>query len=230
MTSPPSPELLHLGSALRQLIRANETPAKVVARRLGVHPGQLSRSLRGRRPLHVEFVFRILEVLKVAPWAFFGVTYRLAAERARLHELRGDSLSGEPPVSSRELLAELARRSGSNPPAAAFALKAGRVLRRAIERHGLTQRQVAREIGMAADGLGEVLRGKARLNFEHVFPVLDALGWTPARFFLDLFAAEHLDPIEAISQGQLFDDLEGIIAGHKLDPHAHSGPDAAEKS
>lgn len=225
----PAQQVLRLGDALGQLIRERGVTINLVAKRLGVSAGQLSRVLRGRRPIHVELVFRIFEVLNVEPWAFFGVVYRVGADRARLERLWGEAMGEGTPGNTRQLFGQLARRSGLALPALAYTAKARRVLRAAIERRNLKQRQVARQAGMAGDALGEVLRGKVRLNFEHIFPVLQVLGWTPARFFLDLFAAEQADPIEAMSQSQLFDDIEDMVA-RQLGQGAAASPAAARKA
>lgn len=205
-------EVQRLGLGLKLLIRARGATGKAVARRLGVHPGHLARVFGGRRPLHVEQVFRILEAVNVAPWDFFSMMYRLGAEPAQLSRRWSETEPGPPPRNTREVFGELARRTGLDKSALFFTAKAGRVLRAGIARQGLTQRHVARQIGMPSDGLGEILRGKVRMNFQHVFPVLEVLGWTPARFFLDVFATEPADPVQALSQSQLFDDLEGILS------------------
>ena len=100
-------------------------------------------------------------------------------------------------------------------------------LRVAIQRAGLSLRDVERQLGRHRDYLRQVLGGTIELRYEHVAGILAALGIPPMVFFAEIYGAppEPRAPLRSLGEFASKSDLHALFA-LLLDKGVVSGRDA----
>lgn len=206
----PDEALAQLGRALRRLIRTEGLKLGNFSRELGFGADYLGRAFRGRYPLRVELVFKILKRLTVVPFEFFDSVFPFGGPvTLKAAKTRGVSdLPGEQrwELYFREKLFEQRPRT-----VAEHAGRFGRWLRHAIEDREQTQKKISESLGMGPTALGQALRGNSELTFFHVFGVLHHLEVSPARFFVEVFGREAASPADRIRRWRTLDYFERVL-------------------
>jgi transcriptional regulator with XRE-family HTH domain len=209
------PQLRRVSEALREAVRRSGWPLQEMSERLGHHPAYLSRALRGRGPLRLSAVFRLLDLVGVLPEDFFDLLFPLGGEAAAWLAPAGP---GSPQDGDRRSLSEMTRRAREQEGLPAWTPdyltgRAGKVLRDLLRRRGARQREVSAALGLGASSLGQALRGNAALNLEHVFGALAVVGTSPARFFAELFGPEERNVLGSLRWTEYLDRMEELMAG-----------------
>jgi len=223
-----APEVARLARLLqRKIVGAGSSQAEV-ERQLAWRSGYLSQILRGAIDLKVDQFFAIVRVIGVSPWAFFAELYgrrdlpphpsigerRTDAElRAFVEDVVRDLTQGQdlPVATSRQTLSE-----GRSPVP-----RVAELLRRTIAGSGHSQKAAEKALGWGAGYISQILAGKVRLKFKHLFAILGAIGVAPGDFFAELRAATGpLPEIEAssgpppslpLSEDELFARVETMV-------------------
>lgn len=203
----PPQEVDRLASAFAGLLERSGLGLAAASEKLGRHPTYLGRVLRRQTPFKVAVALQLLEILEVDPEEFFCALYPLGGVRVGTFtpsELgcRGEAVARELLLAQREALI------GRPRDVRAWVLRCGEVLRQLLRRRGMSQKEASRRLSLGPGALGQLLRGFAGLNLEHVFALLALLDASPGRFFLEMFRpggsalasvlwAEYLDEVDA---------------------------------
>ncbi len=210
------PDAARLVRGLKAALRQAKISHSAASQHLDRGPSYVSRVFGGRLKLKVREVFELIELAGFHPWKFFDVYFplggeRYAALRERYREERADYLAKAPDTGAL-LLARLQRDLRHPVDSTEWSNRAGALLREKILAAGRNQRAISRELGLSPVALGLALRGNSRLTFGHVFGVLDRLGMSPARFFVELMSNEE-DPTERLRLAEILDEFERTFEG-----------------
>jgi transcriptional regulator with XRE-family HTH domain len=209
---PSATEVERVEAALRDLLRHHGCSLRRASRALGRYRAYLGRTLRGRAPLKVEDVFRLLAFLKVEPYDFFEGSFPLGGE-ALLRLDRAGRRSFEP--DGRDRLADMLRREaalrGEAPRSPRrWTERAAKLLRGHLRQAHLSQHEASRRLGLGPKVLGQGLRGETRLTFEHLFGALSVAGVSPGRFFEELFGPGEEEILPGLTYSGLIGQLEPL--------------------
>lgn len=204
------PSIERLRGALSEVIGRSQMPLSQLSKGLGHHRNYLGKVLNGHLRVRVRELFELLTLLKVPPADFFDIYYPLGG-LAHVR-LRARYRDGELPIWGSDLrwFGELDawRRSLSPPSPEELEERAARLLRQYVRVSPTTQRAISRELGLSPDALGLALRGNTRLDFRHVFGVLQAIGMEPERYFAELVGPEDRNLVDTLRWNQLLDEIE----------------------
>lgn len=212
MTPQVRAQVVELGREIKRLVHGAGIRLEDMSQNLGFHPHYLGRTLRGRLPLNVEVVFRVLNGLKVEPDRFFEDLYPFGGEGMAV-VLRKPSPGGGRDPSLRRLSSELRKARGEEWSPAALSRKAGDVLRGMLRRRGIRQRDASLALGMGPTALGQALRGYAELSFGHVFGTLTVCGAPPGRFVIELFGPGDAALLGRMRWLRALDYAERVVTG-----------------
>lgn len=190
-------EVLALGRELMETLRQAGVALNSLSAEMGYHSQYLSRAFRGAHPLKVEVVFQVLAVVKVDAAAFFEGLYPFAGRGARM--LAKNPAPTDPADRYYSQRRERQRRAlaaqGMTPQA--WSNRAGRLLRRMLQRRQVSQERASVALGLGPATLGHALRGATQLTFEHVFGTVWACGAPIGRFVLEWFGPPDQYLLEA---------------------------------
>lgn len=213
MTPQVEAQVVELGRELKRLVHGAGIRLEDMSLNLGFHRHYLGRSLRGRLPLKVEAVFRVLGALRQDPHRFFEDLYPFGGP-AMAAVLRRPSPGGGRDEGLRRLGRELRKARGEESWTPAFlARRSGEVLRGMLRRRGIRQRDASLALGMGPTALGQVLRGYAELHFGHVFGTLGACGAPPGRFVQELFGPRDATLLGKMRWLRALDYAERVVTG-----------------
>jgi hypothetical protein len=82
-------EIRRLTHLLEALVRVKKLPVREVERRLGYAGGTMNRIFGGKIELKVRHILSVLEILDVAPAAFFQIAYEKGTENATVEQILG---------------------------------------------------------------------------------------------------------------------------------------------
>jgi transcriptional regulator with XRE-family HTH domain len=199
-----------LGLALRGLVRREGLLLRDLSEELGFGPDYLGRAFRGRYPLRVELVFRILQRLTVLPFIFFDSIFPfggpLTLESAKAREVT--DLPEESPWAEffRDQMLDQRPRT-----LAEYPRRFGEWLRTEIAERGLRQKAISEALEMGSYALGQALRGNTDLTFFHVFGVLEHVKISPARFFVEVLSPEPATAAERLQRRRALDYYESTF-------------------
>lgn len=198
-------ELSRVLAQLKRTIRGSGLTQREICRELGQHPHYLSQLFAGKARLKEEVVYQVLRLCGVSLGDFYAeLTSPVATTRGGLAGAVGPVSVEEARRFIQQALAERrpsARRPAELPAtrpageskatrraASRHSQRVMQLLRAKVQRSGLRQRDISRNLGEHPDYLSQVLRGNVALKTEHVLGVLQALETTPAVFYAELYS------------------------------------------
>lgn len=223
-------ELGRVMAQLKRTIRGAGLTQRAISRELGQHPHYLGQLFAGKARLKEEVVYRVLRLCGVSLRDFYAeltspafstlaerptVEGPISAEEAR--KFIRDALGERRPRKRAVPAAELGRgtaRQASSREASRHSQRVMQLLRAKVQRSGLRQRDISRNLGEHPDYLSQVLRGNVALKTEHVLGVLQALETTPAVFYSELYSnppALPSKPAAEVVRGVTWGEILALI-------------------
>ncbi len=207
-------EVRRLGRELHGTLSQAGFSLKALSAELHYHPQYLSRAFRGAHPLKVEVAFLLLARCGVDPAAFFEGLYPFGGKGARkLANFRRPTGPAFDEVLSARREVQRRQLSARNMTPEAWSNRAGRVLRRMLQRRQVSQKGASVALGLGSATLGHALRGNTQLTFEHIFGTLRACGAPMGRFVLEWFGPPDEYLLEAREWLRALDAAEKVAPG-----------------